>query len=781
MCKMNSKKFVCAIIVGLVISLFQGPLLACASSINPKTVKVGYYENALFEEGASEDEVKTGYAYEYFMKLSEYTGWRYEYVYGSFGDLYQMLVDGDIDLLAGLAYREERADLIGYPEDSMGSETYNIIKHGDNEEITTDPTTINGHTIGVLESAVSNALEAYLISHELKADIKYFDDTEALINAFDAGEVDLLASEGAGTIFRRNYEVISTFGLSDYYVCTNIRKPELLDELNDAQNSLFNDEPYYRSALSSKYFADSVSMQAFSPIEREWLDYHDTLTIGYLNNYLPYSTSDPNGKVTGVIKDIMPALLRSLNINSINIEYVGFDNYDDMIAAVNDESIDAAFPVGGGMYYSEQNGIYQTHPLASVSTDLIYKTVVINPNFVTFAVNERNKMQSYYIKTNYPDAVLVYYGSTEECLDAVLDNKVDCTTLNGLRANEILKNGQYSGLSLRQLPAKDDRGIGVKIGNEGLLRLLNRGINILGDDYAANNAYQYVEDLYTYSLRDWFNSHYVVIIAVALAVIFIISLLFARKIRAMRYVYEGLKNSSQSQRLVIENIANSLRTPVSEIYDISKEASQVTDDEKMLKKSINKIHDASSVVLGAIDKVIDISLLDKKKMVLSQDKVNIVELIKEVEQNMLRDADKKRVSLTVLVGEITNKDIIVDKARLTQVLEIVLSNAINYTATGGSVIFSVAERKCINPTSAEFEFNVKDNGIGMSKEFQKIALEPFTKEVTNKEAIANGPGLGLAVAERLVRLMNGTVKIKSEKENGTEVTLTTLCKINYES
>ncbi|MCR4831847.1 MAG: transporter substrate-binding domain-containing protein, partial [Pseudobutyrivibrio sp.] len=564
---MNSKKFVCAIIVGLVISLFQGPLLACASSIDPKTVKVGYYENALFMEGASEDEVKTGYGYEYFMKLSEYTGWRYEYVYGSFGDLYQKLVDGEIDLLAGLAYREERADLIGYPDDAMGSETYNLIKHGDNEEITSDPTTINGHTIGVLESAVSSAFEAYLISHDLKAEIKYYNDTEDLIEAFDNGEVDLLATEGAGTLFRRNYEVISTFGLSDYYVCTNIRKPELLTELNNAQDSLFNDEPYFRSALSSKYFSDSVSMKAFSPIEKEWLEAHDTLNIGYLNNYLPYSTSGPNGKVTGVIRDVMPALLRSLNITELNINYVGFDNYDDMIAAINDETIDAAFPVGGGTYYSEQNGIYQTHPLASVSTDLIYKTVVINPNYVTFAVNDKNRMQSYYIKANYPDAVLVYYESTEECLNAVMENKVDCTTLNGLRANEILKNGQYAGLSLRQLPAKDDRGIGVKIGNEGLLRLLNRGIHILGDDYAANNAYQYVEALYTYSVNDWFKNHYVVILGSAIGLVIIIVLIFVKKILAMKAVYEGLKNSSQSQKLVIDNIANSLRSPVNDIYE----------------------------------------------------------------------------------------------------------------------------------------------------------------------------------------------------------------------
>ena len=78
-------------------------------------VRVGYYENEVFQEGAQEGAVKTGYAYEYYRKLSEYTGWKYEYVYGGFGELYQMLLDGEIDLLAGLAFREERAKLI-FPE-----------------------------------------------------------------------------------------------------------------------------------------------------------------------------------------------------------------------------------------------------------------------------------------------------------------------------------------------------------------------------------------------------------------------------------------------------------------------------------------------------------------------------------------------------------------------------------------------------------------------------------------------------------------------------------------
>ncbi len=119
-----------------------------------ETVRVGYYENEVFQEGAMEGAVKTGYAYEYYQKLSEYAGWRYAYVYGSFTELYQMLLDGEIDMLAGLAWREDRAALIGYPDAAMGNESYYLLKHEDDTEFTADPATLNGSRIGVLDSAM---------------------------------------------------------------------------------------------------------------------------------------------------------------------------------------------------------------------------------------------------------------------------------------------------------------------------------------------------------------------------------------------------------------------------------------------------------------------------------------------------------------------------------------------------------------------------------------------------------------------------------------------------
>ena len=214
------------------------PLTAFATT-EPRVVRVGYYENEVFQEGAGEGLVKTGYAYEYYQKISEYTGWKYEYIYGGFGDLYQMLLDGEIDLLAGLAYREERKDTVGYPSAIMGSESYYLVKHDTDTEITTDPSTLTGKSIGVLDSAMSSVLNQFLSENGIQANVVVFPEHTSLFGAFDAHEVDVLAAESDGAYGRDHAEPLLAFGTSDYYLCVNKQKPDLLVQLNEAQTQEF--------------------------------------------------------------------------------------------------------------------------------------------------------------------------------------------------------------------------------------------------------------------------------------------------------------------------------------------------------------------------------------------------------------------------------------------------------------------------------------------------------------------------------------------------------------
>ena len=525
-------KLLCLLIgICLVFSL-SVPSIAYAEEI--KTVRVGYYENEIFQEGAREGAVKTGYAYEYYRKLAEYTGWKYDYVYGSFADLYQMLLDGEIDLLAGLARREDRLGLIGYPEAAMGHESYNLVKHEEDTEINADPATLEEKRIGVMESALVDALHQFLDSHGVKATVITFPDYDSLFTSFNAGQLDVLAGEGDSGFSVENAVILYSFGASDYYLGVNIGRPDLLQQLNTAQTLLAAEEPNYLNSLSTKYYSGSLASRAHSTAETEWLEAHNELRVGYLEKYLPYSDTDDNGQATGIVTDVTEQMLKSLNIDTLPVSYHGYQNYDDMIADLVAGAIDTSFPVGGGLYYSEESGIYQSNPVVSAATEIVFKGEFRRDNISHFAVNENNRMQYYYVRTHFPDAQITFYPSANDCLDAVVAGQEDATTLNGLRANDMLKNTRYESLSLLQLSQSDDRCYGVAMGNEGLLKLLNRGINVLGIDYGQNQAYRYANGLYSYSFFDLVRQHLGIFILGILAIATVIISLLIRDNRRSR-------------------------------------------------------------------------------------------------------------------------------------------------------------------------------------------------------------------------------------------------------
>ena len=361
-----------AVIMISIIMLFMMLFPAAVNSSENDTVRVGYYEQEVFQEGASDGEVKTGYAYEYYQKLSEYTGWQYEYVYGEFGDLYQMLLDGDIDFLAGLAYRDERADLIGYPDSPMGNETYSLVKHDDDIDITIDPSSLNGKIIGVLDSAMVEVLQTYLELHSIQAQVITYRDYEPLFEAFDNHDIDILAAEGDGAYGREHAEILCPFGTSDYFLCVSRTRTDLLSQLNAAQAELAANEPNYINTLRNRYYPVSISSRSLSEAEREWLSTHNAITVGYLNDYLPFSDTDQAGEVTGLIRDLLPHMLEELGLTDMSVTYIGYDSYDAMITDLEAGTIDTAFPVGGGLYYSEESGIFQSASVISASTELVY-------------------------------------------------------------------------------------------------------------------------------------------------------------------------------------------------------------------------------------------------------------------------------------------------------------------------------------------------------------------------------------------------------------------------
>ncbi len=566
------------------------------------------------------------------------------------------------------------------------------MKHDADVGITPEPSSLNGCRIGVLDSAMVSVLNQYLDAHHVTAEVVVYPDYSQLFSAFDAHDVDILTAESDGAHGREHSEVVTAFGSSDYYLCVNIHRPDLLEELNSAQTLLAAEEPNYLNSLSAKYYSVSVTSRAFSQAERDWMGTHHSLQVGYLENYLPYSDTDQQGNVTGIVKDIIPDILSSLGMNSVSVTYRGYKSYDDMIAAINGGEIDVAFPVSGGLYYSEENGIYQSSPVSSSPAELVYRGEFNDETAAHFAVNENNRMQFYFVQTNYPDADITFYPSSEDCLAAVLSGKAGCATLNGLRANDILRNRKYEGLLLRQTSYNDARCFGVGIGNEGLLKLLNRGINILGSDYAQNISYRYTGGLYSYGFIDVLRDNMAIVGTAILAVAAVILFLLLRdrkiqkaKIRdketarleleaknkelaesqqALSDALIAAEHANRAKTTFLNNMSHDIRTPMNAIIGFTALAASHIDNREQVQDYLGKISVSSQHLLSLINDVLDMSRIESGKVTIEEADVHLPDMIHDLRTIIQSSISSKQLELFIDTQDVRHEDIVTDKLRL---------------------------------------------------------------------------------------------------------------------
>ena len=266
-------------------------------------VRVGYtiFEN--YQEGA-DGEYKRGFGYEYLQRIAYSTGWTYEYVYGSFSQLLEMLKNGEIDIMGDLSYNQDRAQYISYSSLPQGKENYYIYSMTDNTEIDPmDLNTLNDRTIGVVKGTYQyGLLQDYLKEESLQVQIVDYSSSTEMAQQLQEGNVDAMVMTDMASSGK--YLPIVSIGSSDFFFGVNRNRPDLLQQLNSALREIQVSDPYYNEVTYSKYIsASSLSNTYLSVKEREWLKEHDySITMGYLDNNLPYCDADENGEIKNLLK-----------------------------------------------------------------------------------------------------------------------------------------------------------------------------------------------------------------------------------------------------------------------------------------------------------------------------------------------------------------------------------------------------------------------------------------------------------------------------------------------
>lgn len=484
-----------------------------AEELDAKIVKVGYYENENFQEGATEGAVKSGYAYEYLQKIATYNGWKYEYVYGSWTEIYESFVNGDIDLLAGLGYAEERLEIMNYPNYPMGYESYYLFVRGDDSTVTVEPSTLNNKKIGTISGLLEKSIREWLENNNVSAQIIIYHDVYDRDKALKDGEIDAFIGEGASVGPKENIIPLLKIKNVDMYLCVAKEQLDLLHDLNLAQENLDTKEPYYLNDLSKKYFSQNAISLQVSAEEAKWLEMHDyTITIGYVDDFLPYCGTDENGNATGIMVDVINEAFSNINsAKPIHFEYRPYHSTEEMIEATHAHEIEIMFPISDDIYYLEQNNLYPSVEVITSAMNLVYMGNPAEAETGILAINKNNQIQYNYVANYFPDNELMYFDTVEECLDAVGKGKANGAILSGLRASVILKQGNYSNLSYMELPHNTVKCFDVSTTHKGILPLINQALNSTEENSAVNYSLKYADNTEDYSIAEFIRRHRVLV------------------------------------------------------------------------------------------------------------------------------------------------------------------------------------------------------------------------------------------------------------------------------
>lgn len=443
--KMNKKFYNMiknSILLILVILLSISPFItahAAESDVNTSTdnpdntqlkkVRVGYLTYHGYQEGEG-DEPKSGYGYEYLQQIAYYAGWEYEYVNGSFNELLDMLKKGEIDIMGNISYTEERAQDISYATEEQGREYYYLFVREDRTDISaTEPSTLQGAKVGINKGSIQVGLfQDWCEKNHVTCQIELYDNSEERYADMNSGKLDAIVSTTVSEqeISKYRWNSILKIGYSPYYFAVSKKDPELYDELNNAITKVLQSDWYYNEKVYLKYNENtSASSAGLDTTDKEWLENKGTIKIGYTDNLLPYSDWKDN-KIIGLLSTYIDHMKDRYNAD---FEPVKFDNFDDMIQALQEGSIDTAFPVYGSYWTAEENNLMITDALTTGYMLMIYKDTYNEDTSSVIATIKGNPFQQFCIKEHFPDSEIKFYKNIQECLDAVNSGKATCTLM----------------------------------------------------------------------------------------------------------------------------------------------------------------------------------------------------------------------------------------------------------------------------------------------------------------------------------------------------------------
>ena len=246
---------------------------------------------------------------------------------------------------------------------------------------------------------------------------------------------------------------------------------------------------------------------------------------------------------------------------------------------------------------------------------------------------------------------------------------------------------------------------------------------------------------------------------------------------ALRIALASSEHANKAKTAFLNNMSHDIRTPMNAIIGFTALAASHMDQPDLVKDYLTKIGTSSKHLLSLINDVLDMSRIESGIVKIEENEVCIPDVLHDLKTIIQGNIQAKQQNLYIETQDVAHENVITDRLRLNQILLNIVSNAIKFTPTGGTINIRVTEKTCNLKDFTTFEFRIKDNGIGMSEEFQTQVFDAFSREQTSTKSGIEGTGLGMAVTRNIVDMMGGTISLTSKEGKGTEFVVTLNFKI----
>ena len=533
--------------------------------------------------------------------------------------------------------------------------------------------------------------------------------------------------------------------------------------------------------------------QSLTGGEKSWLEEHGDIRMGFLNNDPAiFSMDETTGKLTGMLPEYVSYAKDCLGNQTLKFNIQDYDDYDEMLQALQNHEIDMIFYAGRNPDIAEKKGY------ALTNTAWTYNLMAVTDeknfdegNVYTVAVPKEKEALKQQLTFSYPQWNLVDYDSFEEAAEMITNEKADCFLMGASQAMVYDNNRDFKSVPLTKTM---EACFAVKGGEETLLSILNKTLKGMpsGMLTSALAIYDSTADKVTFLdfVKDNMLAFFLATGFSALSIIVIILVLLrkARKAEAaaklaandtqklnekLEIALKKAEDASLAKTSFLNNMSHDIRTPMNVILGYAQlmENELNGKDIPEVLEHLEKLQQSGNLLLSIINNVLDMARIESGRMEIDENYCRIEDVWKSLFAVFDEKARKKNISLHYTMN-VEHEHVLTDVTKVKEILVNILSNAIKYTPAGGSVMVYVDELPCDESGYMIVRIRISDTGLGMSQDYLTKIFEAFTREKNTTKSKIAGTGLGMSIVKNYVDLLGGTIDVESELGKGSTFTVT---------